>query len=133
MKYIKLFEKYTKEEDFEFLNNVKDILLEYAEKYDLVETGTGTVISDDWDWWENFHSHNGSLQCTIINPTSKYETNYIEVIISIKDKISAAKFIYSDLDRAIKRLNLYGYKVEKVRSTSNVNYSLYYKLYIYRQ
>lgn len=132
MKYLKLFENYTMEEDFEFLNNVKDILLEYAEKYDLVETGTGTVISDDWDWWENFHSHNGSLQCTIIKPSFKYETNYIEVIISIKDKDSVDKFLSGDSERIITRLKSFGYDVEKVRSTSNVNYSLYYQLYIYR-
>ena len=41
MKYVKLFENFTEEEDLDFLNNVKDILLEYAEKYDwanLIET-----------------------------------------------------------------------------------------------
>jgi hypothetical protein len=132
MKYVKLFENFIEEEDLDFLNNVKDILLEYAEKYDLVETGTGTVIPDDWDWWENFHSHNGSLQCSIMNPASKYETNYIEVIISIKDKDLADNFLSGDNNRIITRLKSFGYDVEKVRSSSNVNYSLYFQLYIYR-
>ena len=132
MKYVKLFENFTEEEDLDLLNNVKDILLEYAEKYDLVETGTGTLIPDDWDWWENFHSRNGSLKCTIVKPSSKYETNFIEVIILIKDRDSADKFLSIDSERIINRLKIFGYDVEKVRSTSNVNYSLYFQLYIYR-
>jgi len=132
MKYVKLFENFTEEEDLDFLNNVKDILLEYAEKYDLVETGTGKVIPDDWDWWENFHSHNGYLKCTIVKPTSKSETNFIEVIISIKDDKSAVEFVSGDVERAISRLKIFGYKVQKVNQFSNKNYSLLYRLFIYR-
>jgi hypothetical protein len=132
MKYVKFFENFTEEEDLDFLNNVKDILLEYAEKYDLVETGTGKVIPDDWDWWENFHSHNGHLKCTIVKPTSKSETNFIEVIISIKDYKSAVEFVSGDVERAISRLKIFGYKVQKVNQFSNKNYSLLYRLFIYR-
>ena len=133
MKHILLFEGFTEKEDFSFLENVKDLLLEYADKYDLVETGTGIQISDRDDFWNNFHSRNGSLQCSIVEPFSKYESSWIEVIISIKDEKSAKQFFESGDDKKIfMRLEKFGYRPEIVRNTSNINYSLYYQFYIYR-
>ena len=133
MRHILLFESFTQEEDLDFLDNVKDILLEYAEKYDLVETGTGHKIPDDYDYWDKFHNHNGYLQCTLIREFSTLNDNCIEVIISIKDENSVKEFFDSGDDKnLLKRLKNFGYKPELIRSTSNINYALYYQFYIYR-
>ncbi len=128
MKYILLFEKFTAEEDIDFLNDIKDRLLEYTEKYNLLEAGTKETHSEDYDP----DIKNGLLKCFLVKKIGKDDT-FIDVEICIDNENTTKEFFDSGDDKKIiKRLESLGYKCEMIRKSSNSIYSLFYQFYIYR-
>jgi hypothetical protein len=133
MNHLYKFENFKQqEEDQYFLNNIKDILLEYLDKYYLVEFN-----SDDLDSEEKIKNSNGIVNYFLVKPLhvkgkSIGNEDYIEVIFKIKGEKLANQFLSDDSSKLISRLKKFGYRVELLNTGSMSNYSLYYRLFIYK-
>lgn len=125
LKYFENFD-YNIDDYLPLVDDIRDILLEYAQKYDLIECGTGVPNTND-----DLKSHNGYLQVHLIFPRYTDNVPYIQVSVTIRDYKDAKNFA-ADYDVIISRLEKFKFKVEEVRYTRNQSYNLLCQFNIFK-